>query len=53
MRGEVGRITSVVSALGLPALAVGDLQMVGRGEADVLRAGLCREARGGAIPEPR
>ncbi|MCC5575620.1 amidase [Microtetraspora sp. AC03309] len=53
VRGEVGRITSVVSALGLPALAVGDLQMVGRREADVLRAGLCREARGGVIPEPR
>ncbi|MEV7009149.1 amidase [Streptosporangium sp. NPDC051022] len=53
VRGEVGRITAVVSALGLPALAVGDLQVVGRGEADVLRAGLCREARGGAIPEPR
>lgn len=53
VRGEVGRITSVVSALGLPALAVGDLQVVGRSEADVLRAGLCREARGGEIPEPR
>ncbi|MEU7000061.1 LysR family transcriptional regulator [Nonomuraea sp. NPDC046570] len=25
----------------------------GRREADVLRAGLCREARGGEIPEPR
>ncbi|MEV4245832.1 amidase [Streptosporangium canum] len=53
VRGEVGRITSVVSALGLPALAIGDLQVVGRGEADVLRAGLCWEARGGAIPAPR
>ncbi|MFF0309956.1 amidase [Streptosporangium sp. NPDC004379] len=53
VRGEVGRITSVVSALGLPALAVGDLQVVGRSEADVLRAGLCRESRGGAIPAPR
>ncbi|MEV8633673.1 amidase [Streptosporangium sp. NPDC051023] len=53
VRGEVGRITSVVSALGLPALAVGDLQVVGRTEADVLRAGLCREAGGGTIPEPR
>ncbi|WP_433217109.1 amidase [Microtetraspora malaysiensis] len=53
VRGEVGRFTSVVSALGLPALAVGDLQMVGRREADVLRAGLCREACGGGIPEPR
>ncbi|MFD8534003.1 amidase [Streptosporangium canum] len=53
VRGEVGRITSVVSALGLPALAIGDLQVVGRGEADVLRAGLCWEAGGGAIPAPR
>ncbi|GAA3113243.1 amidase [Streptosporangium carneum] len=53
VRGEVGRITSVVSALGLPALAVGDLQVVGRSEADVLRVGLCREAHGGAVPEPR
>lgn len=53
VRGEVGRITSVVSALGLPALAIGDLQLVGRGETDVLRAGLCWEARGGAIPAPR
>ncbi|MFD8563771.1 amidase [Streptosporangium canum] len=53
VRGEVGRITSVVSALGLPALAIGDLQVVGRCEADVLRAGLCWEARGGAIPAPR
>ncbi|OPG12225.1 amidase [Microbispora sp. GKU 823] len=53
VRGEVGRLTAVVSALGLPALAVGDLQMVGRREADVLRAGLCREARGGGVPEPR
>ncbi|MFI6889493.1 amidase [Streptosporangium canum] len=53
VRGEVGRITSVVSALGLPALAIGDLQVVGRGETDVLRAGLCWEAGGGAIPAPR
>ncbi|MEV4380827.1 amidase [Streptosporangium sp. NPDC049644] len=53
VRGEVGRITSVVSALGLPALAIGDLQVVGRGEADVLRAGLCWEGSGGAIPAPR
>ncbi|MEV0423217.1 amidase [Streptosporangium canum] len=53
VRGEVGRITSAVSALGLPALAIGDLQVVGRGEADVLRAGLCWEAGGGAIPAPR
>ncbi|MEU6742550.1 amidase [Streptosporangium sandarakinum] len=53
VRGEVGRITAVVSALGLPALAIGDLQVVGRGEADVLRAGLCWEARGGVIPAPR
>lgn len=53
IRGEVGRITAVVSALGLPALAVGDLQLVGRREADVLRAALCREAAGGGVPEPR
>ncbi|MEV5703696.1 hypothetical protein [Actinoallomurus sp. NPDC052274] len=53
VRGEVGRITSVVSALGLPALAVGDLQIVGRSESDVLRVGLCREGRGGTIPAPR
>ncbi|GLW99938.1 amidase [Microtetraspora sp. NBRC 16547] len=53
IRGEVGRITSVVSALGLPALAIGDLQVVGRSEVDVLRVGLCWEARGGAIPAPR
>ncbi|MGW5263188.1 amidase [Microbispora sp. NPDC004025] len=53
VRGEIGRVTAVVSALGLPALAVGDLQMVGRREADVLRAGLCREALGGGVPEPR
>ncbi|MGR6320635.1 amidase [Micromonospora soli] len=53
VRGEVGRITAVVSALGLPALAIGDLQLVGRCEADVLRVGLCREAGGGEIPAPR
>lgn len=39
VRGEVGRITAVVSALGLPALAIGDLQVVGRSESAVLRAG--------------
>ncbi|MEU0564243.1 amidase family protein, partial [Nonomuraea sp. NPDC005983] len=53
VRGEVGRITSVVSALGLPALAIGDLQLVGRDESAVLRAGLAWEARGEAIPQPR
>ncbi|WP_185844765.1 amidase [Nonomuraea sp. WAC 01424] len=53
VRGETGRITATVSALGLPALAVGDLQLVGTSEAAVLRAGLCRETRGGTIPEPR
>ncbi|MGW4410523.1 amidase [Nonomuraea sp. NPDC004702] len=53
VRGEVGRITATVSALGLPALAVGDLQLVATSEAAVLRAGMCREARGGTIPEPR
>ncbi|GAA4500504.1 hypothetical protein GCM10023191_048950 [Actinoallomurus oryzae] len=53
VRGEVGRITAVVSALGLPALAIGDLQLVGRSESAVLRAGLCREARGGTVPAPR
>ncbi|GII85408.1 glutamyl-tRNA amidotransferase subunit A [Sphaerisporangium siamense] len=53
IRGEVGRITAVVSALGLPALAIGDLQIVGRSETDVLRAGLCWEAAGGGIPAPR
>ncbi|NUP79962.1 MAG: amidase [Nonomuraea sp.] len=53
VRGEVGRITATVSALGLPALAVGDLQLVAASEAAVLRAALCRESRGGTIPEPR
>ncbi|MFC4117907.1 amidase [Nonomuraea zeae] len=53
VRGEVGRITSVVSALGLPALAIGDLQLVGSDEPAVLRAGLAWEARGEAIPQPR
>ncbi|NRQ38809.1 amidase [Nonomuraea sp. NN258] len=53
VRGEVGRVTAVVSALGLPALAVGDLQVVGRTEAEVLRAGRCREEHGGDVPPPR
>ncbi|KAB8189839.1 hypothetical protein FH608_038230 [Nonomuraea phyllanthi] len=53
VRGEVGRITSVVSALGLPALAIGDLQLVGGSERAVLRAGLAWEARGEEIPRPR
>ncbi|WP_327089272.1 amidase [Nonomuraea sp. NBC_01738] len=53
VRDEIGRITLVISALGWPALAIGDLQLVGRDEATVLRAGLAWEALGEAIPEPR
>ncbi|WP_049557082.1 amidase [Nonomuraea sp. SBT364] len=53
VRGEVGRITSVVSALGLPALAIGDLQLVADDEAAVLRAGLAWEALGEPVPRPR
>ncbi|MFI6818327.1 amidase [Nonomuraea sp. NPDC050328] len=53
VRAEVTRFTAVISALGLPALAIGDLQLVGREEAVVLRAGLAWEALGEPIPEPR
>ncbi|MFB4293340.1 amidase [Nonomuraea sp. ATR24] len=53
VRGEAGRITAVVSALGLPALAIGDLQLVAWSEEAVLRAGLAWESLGEPIPPPR
>lgn len=52
-RDALGRFTAPFSALNLPALAIGDLQLVGRTEADVLSLGLTCEAAGIRPVPPR
>lgn len=52
IRDDLGILVAPFSALDLPALAIGNLQIVGRDEAGVLAAGLEWERRIGEIPPP-
>ncbi|WP_156786418.1 amidase [Microterricola viridarii] len=49
-RDDLGRLVAPFSALDLPALAIGNLQIVGRTEAEVLAVGLGWEHEVGTIP---
>lgn len=51
-RDGLGATVAAFSGLNLAALAIGDLQIVGRTEADVLAVGLAVERSGAPIPEP-
>lgn len=53
IRDDLGRLVAPFSALDLPALAIGNLQIVARSEAAVLAAGLAWEREIGEIPSPR
>jgi Asp-tRNA(Asn)/Glu-tRNA(Gln) amidotransferase A subunit family amidase len=52
VRDDLGMLVAPFSALDLPALAIGNLQFVGRTETDVLAAGLEWERQVGDIPAP-
>ncbi|MEF3402548.1 amidase [Agromyces sp. CCNWLW203] len=52
IRDDLGRLVAPFSALDLPALAIGNLQIVARTEADALAAGLAWEREVGEIPPP-
>ncbi|AMB59612.1 amidase [Microterricola viridarii] len=49
-RDDLGRLVAPFSALDLPALAIGNLQIIGRTEDEVLAAGLGWEREIGTIP---
>ncbi|KQW06712.1 hypothetical protein ASC66_09735 [Leifsonia sp. Root4] len=49
-RDALGRLVAPFSALDLPALAIGNLQIIGRTESDVLEVGLGWEREVGTIP---
>jgi aspartyl-tRNA(Asn)/glutamyl-tRNA(Gln) amidotransferase subunit A len=52
IRDDLGRLVAPFSALDLSALAIGNLQIVGRTETDVLAAGLEWERQVGEVPAP-
>ncbi|WP_433214707.1 amidase [Microtetraspora malaysiensis] len=52
IRDELGPLAAMVSALGLAALAIGNLQIVARDEETALALGLLWESHVGEVPEP-